>query len=428
MPCMLTLVLCALASCQGKTPAEVFKLDGQALATPTAVLSPLGWLEVVGRREGAGFVGLKLRFACLEWPTGSEQELSEGGVRAFFSTTPSQDGEALRGKLTVREFSPARVCFALRFEHGGGQHTAEVDLPATLYAPPLVPTVAGKFTPPDERPDIDDVVFCAFGNGGTGLPGQRQVAETVASLAPTGPLDFVVLLGNNFLPRGVSSERDPLFQTHFENVYDRTRLAVPFYVVQGPADHRGHFYAATNYSVMNPRWTSRATGFGVEFTCRGKTLELFGGDSILMAASIGDSRSRTSLRGLFDPMHASKADWKVVCAYDQLIPLGGQSDGPNMKVLESRARLNLETAKVDLLLSASGPGLRLVVPDAGIPQVLSGGGGGPEMAGAIEKVAGTKFAFEGGGFAWFRFDGTALHISFRDSTGKLLYAHKLTKP
>ena len=67
-------------------------------------------------------------------------------------------------------------------------------------------------------------------------------------------------------------------------------------------------------------------------------------------------------------------------------------------------------------------------PDAGIPQVLSGGGGGPEMAGAVEKVAGTKFAFEGGGFVWFRFDGTALHISFRDSTGKLLYAHKLTKP
>jgi hypothetical protein len=159
--------------------------------------------------------------------------------------------------------------------------------------------------------------------------------------------------------------------------------------------------------------------------CRGKTLGLFGGESVFLAGSVADSRTRTAMRALFDLMHASKTDWKIVFSYHQLLPLGGKREGADIARLEERSRYHLETAKVDLLVSAEGRGMRMVVPENGIPQVMAGGGGGPEMAAVVEEVPGTKFAYGGGGSVWLRFTGTALIVSFHDSTGALLYAHEL---
>jgi tartrate-resistant acid phosphatase type 5 len=425
---MLLFVLAALQS-------PHFTLDGVPTAAPSALLNPVGLLEVSGEVAGGERMVCKLRFLPLEWPAPGTHDPAGEQVRAFLvparrdPKAKSQDDPPLRGKLEVAAFDHQRVRFTLRYQQGEQERVADVDLPVTLHTPAATPRVTAEFKPPDDQPDRDDVVFCAFGNGGTGLPGQRLVAESIAKLAATGPLDFVLLLGNNIGSRGVTSAQDPLFKTCFEDVYDKQRMPVPFFVMQGPADYRGAFYAAAEYGTVNARWTSRPTGFGVDFTCRGKTLTIVGGDSPLLAGSIADSRTRTSLRGVFEALRASKADWKIVCAYDQLIGLGGSNEGPNLATLESRAKENLTRAGVDLLLSANALGMRLVVPEQGIPQVLSGGGGGPEMVGIEpEVVPGTRFCCAGGGFTWFRFDGTTLQISFRDALGKVLYVHELKKP
>ncbi|HLU40750.1 MAG TPA: hypothetical protein VK081_15300, partial [Planctomycetota bacterium] len=422
---MLALLLASAWFVQDPHPG--FRLDGVELHEPAAVVSALGWLEVTGRRGDEGHAGFKLRFPPLEWPSG-EQTLGAGEVRAWLGTRRGEEGDEVRGTLRVTTFTHEHVAFTVKGHTPTGEHHVEVDLRPTLYVPRLAPVVAAEPRPADDEPDREDVVFCAFGNAGTGLPGQRQVAEAIARLAPTGPLDFVVLLGNNFLPRGVESERDPLFESRFEDVYDRKRLNVPFYVVQGPADHHGKWTAAAAYGVTNQRWTCRPTGFGVEFTCRGKRLAVFGADSPLLTLSISDSRSRTTMRGLFDAVRQSTADWKVVCTYHQLVSLGGEHEGPDMQLLEQRSRAHLIDGKVDLLLCAEGRGLRFVVPEEGPAHVLSGGGGGPEMAGVVENVPGTRFAWGGGGFAWLRFDGSKLQVSLRDAEGRTLFVHDLTKP
>lgn len=426
---VLAVVMSALAVAQDPPPAAAFSVDGRELASPRAVVSPLGWLEVTGRSpegEAGGAVTLvKLRFPPLDWPAAGAQAVPAAGLQAHVGT-PASEGDSVAGKLDVKEIGPTRVHFTFDFARGGSDHTASVDLPAELYVPKLQPT-AQAFTPPRDEPQIEDVVLCVLGNGGTGLPGQRQVAASMAALAPTGPLDCVILLGNNFMPRGVASERDPLFQSRFEQVYDPRRLAVPFYVVQGPAEHLGDISAATKYGILNARWTAPAHGFDVVLPCHGKTVGLYGCDSEFQSGDIADIRVRSAIRMLVHYAMTSKADWKIVFTHHQLLSLGGQREGDKTKLLSQRLKKHLDDGKFDLLVCAEGGGMRFVQPENGIPQVMAGGGGGPEMAAVVEQVPGTEFAYGGGGTVWLRCSGSRLVISFRDADGKLLYARELTK-
>ncbi|MEZ5967231.1 MAG: hypothetical protein R3F56_25570 [Planctomycetota bacterium] len=425
---LLAALLSVLSPPQDPAPAARFALDGKDLTEAAAVVSPLGWLEVKGEPEAGETRLVKLRFPMLAWPTPGEHDVSGDAVSAYVGTV-GREGDAVSGKLEVGEIGPARVRFHLRFERDGAEHDADIDLPAALYVPKMQPKVT-DFTPPREEPDLEDVVVCVLGNGGTGLPGQKMVAESMAKLAPQGPLDAVILLGNNILPRGVRSERDPLFQERFEQVYDVRRLNVPFYVLQGPADHEGDVGAAEKYGFLNARWTSPAHGIKVELPCHGKTVGLYGCDSTFQAGEVADLRVRSALRMVAYYAMNSKADWKIMFSYHQPIWLGGKRDGDSAKLerLTDRVQKHLVDGKFDLLVSAEGRGLRFVQPKDGIPQVMAGGGGGPEMAAVVAQVPGTEFAYGGGGTVWLRFSGDKLTISFRDAAGELLYARELTKP
>lgn len=428
---LLAVVLSGLTVAQdtGAAPTDRFALDGKQLGTPRAVISPLGWLEVTGRAltdSAAATIMVKLRFPMLEWPAAGEQEVGDGDVRAYVGA-PHDEGEAVTGKLVVGEVGLGRVRFSLRYERDGVAHTIETNLPAELYVPKLEPTTTREFTPPQDDPQPGDIVFCVLGNGGTGLPGQHQVAASIAKLAPSGPLDFVVLLGNNFMPNGVTSERDPLFVSRFEEVYDRQQLAVPFYALPGPAEHRGSVSASRKYGVLNTRWTATEVGFRFEMPCHGKRVGVFGGDSVFIGGPIPDPRVRTEIRALFTLSRQSTADWKIICTYHQLVSLGGEREDPDIAVREARAKVNVTEAKADLLICAEGRGMRFVAPEDGIPQVMAGGGGGPEMGVVVEQVPGTEFAYGGGGSVWLRLTGTKLIVSFRDADGNLLYARELTK-
>ena len=59
---------------------------------------------------------------------------------------------------------------------------------------------APAFTMPSDRPDPDDLCFAAFGDQGTAGAGQRKVAAALERWAPLGPIDLVLLLGDNFYP------------------------------------------------------------------------------------------------------------------------------------------------------------------------------------------------------------------------------------
>jgi len=424
-------LLLLLAAAQDPPPAARFAVDGKALASPEATISPLGWLEVTGNEgeedgKAGGTVLLKLRFPPLAWPTAGERAVPSDAARVFVGT-PAREGDSVTGKLEVAEFGLSRVRLQLRHERDGAAHTVEVDLPPKLYVPKLEPT-ARPYTPPERPPELEDVVVCVLGNTGTGLPGQRQVADSMADLAGPERLDCVVLLGNAFMPDGVASERDPLFESRFERVYDQRRLGVPFFVVPGPAEHRGNVVALDKYGILHPRWTAPAAGFKVELPCRGKTLGLYGCDSVFLAGDVADSRVRSAIRMLVHYVMTSKADWKVVFTHHQLVTLSGDREDPQTELRTERTKTHVTNGGVDLLVSADGRGMRFVQPKDGIPQVMAGGGGGPEMGAVVEEVPGTEFSYGGGGTVWLHCSGDRLSVSFRDAGGKLLYVRDVSKP
>src|SRR3954469_24825110 len=74
--------------------------------------------------------------------------------------------------------------------------------------------------------------FLAIGDAGSGTVMQTTVADAMGKYAQktqaTSPLNFVLFLGDNFYPEGVTSVRDPQWNTKFESIYESKALPVPF--------------------------------------------------------------------------------------------------------------------------------------------------------------------------------------------------------
>ena len=99
-----------------------------------------------------------------------------------------------------------------------------------------------------------DVNLVAFGDWGADTPAQQAVATAVAAYVEHNhiKLDAVLLLGDNFyvnIPGGVN---DPQWKKLFEQMYDPTRLAVPFYACLGNHDYDDHREQGDAHSPPRP--------------------------------------------------------------------------------------------------------------------------------------------------------------------------------
>jgi len=84
----------------------------------------------------------------------------------------------------------------------------------------------------DER-----VSFIAVGDTGMGNADQAAVAGAMREKLVQSRSDFVVLLGDNFYPSGVTSILDTQWKTKFEDMYGN--WGVPVYAVLGNHDYGG---------------------------------------------------------------------------------------------------------------------------------------------------------------------------------------------
>src|ERR1044071_9930053 len=85
--------------------------------------------------------------------------------------------------------------------------------------------------------------FYAIGDPGSGTQMQKDVAEAMAAEAQQShvksPVDFVVVLGDNFYEAGGTNVKDAQWTQKFELMYDKARLPMPFIAVLGNHDWRG---------------------------------------------------------------------------------------------------------------------------------------------------------------------------------------------
>ena len=95
-----------------------------------------------------------------------------------------------------------------------------------------------------------DVEFVAYGDWGFDSPALFEVVRAVEEYSPERK--FVLLLGDNFYPKGVSSIRDPLFNIFTDIVARET--TIPYYPILGNHDVAGKPDVQIQYSGVDSRW------------------------------------------------------------------------------------------------------------------------------------------------------------------------------
>jgi len=125
---------------------------------------------------------------------------------------------------------------------------------------PRPPTPAPAPTPqPPPRRDLKFFVVGDWGgdnhHGHPTSPAQIDDAEEMASFAKDlGGVDFIVGVGDNFYPKGVTDVNDQRFKTTFEDVYYQQELQCPWYILAGNHDHIGNVTAQLEYHHRSERW------------------------------------------------------------------------------------------------------------------------------------------------------------------------------
>eukprot|EP01125_Pyxidicula_operculata_P022358 TRINITY_DN90_c0_g2_i1.p1 TRINITY_DN90_c0_g2~~TRINITY_DN90_c0_g2_i1.p1 ORF type:complete len:332 (+),score=77.01 TRINITY_DN90_c0_g2_i1:94-1089(+) len=117
-----------------------------------------------------------------------------------------------------------------------------------------------------------NISFLVLGDWGSATspiygPSQIQVANAMASIATnTNPL-FVVTVGDNFYPDGVSSVTDPQWAENL-NIYSGEALQVPWFPALGNHDYYGYIEPQLEYKT-DERWVPLGRNYTIQVNASG---------------------------------------------------------------------------------------------------------------------------------------------------------------
>jgi 3',5'-cyclic AMP phosphodiesterase CpdA len=281
-----------------------------------------------------------------------------------------------------------------------------------------------------------DLRFIALGDQGTGNADQKAVAVAMKERIASSGCDFIVLLGDNFYPSGVSSVSDPQWITAYEEIYGV--LGLPVYAVLGNHDYGGGGgtvdAAGANeiaYVGTSGTWHMPAAWY---------TFDL-GPARFIATDTNWITMHPTDLGQSADVAYwlASVSGWKIVFGHHPWVSNGahgnaGTYDGhtadsaPELNgsrlatffdtVIQEQADLYLCGHDHDLEVFASPGGKTLHV-------VSGGGGAGLYTLGSANTALFEKASL---GFAYVIIDGSSLRLQLFDSAGALLFETSRSKP
>ncbi len=272
---------------------------------------------------------------------------------------------------------------------------------------------------PDVQAGVTYERFLAIGDMGTGGCGQHAVADSLAAKAQRDGLDFILTVGDNFYPFGVSSLEDPQWRAKFEEVYSAPALQVPIYASLGNHDYASNPDAQVAYSSRSSRWIMPARYYTFHRTLAdGTDVQFFAVDTtpIQMNAPVVSAQ----LSWLDQELSRSEARWKIVFGHHPVFSHG--LHGPTPALVE-KLRPLLETNRVDLYIAGHDHTLEMLKPVNGVHYCISGGGAGTDNAYPVAWTEESLYAATRGGFAFFRISKSELVIEFVrvDSTTQFAY-------
>jgi len=248
--------------------------------------------------------------------------------------------------------------------------------------PPECRPAAGSagFTAPAVAPDTPVLRFYALGDTGTGDAGQAAVARAMSRFQSGFTAGFVLLLGDNFYPRGVRSTDDRQWRDRFEELYDSTELNLPFYAVLGNHDYRRNEKAQVEYTFEHPesRWKMPARYYSfIRELPDGTRIELFGIDTNTIETD------DPQLNWLSDALSLSAADWKIVFGHHVLYSNGHY--GSDQKLIARLLEVFVRGG-VALYLAGHEHDLQILNPVSGVSYMVSGAGSRTRKTGCSDNT------------------------------------------
>lgn len=272
--------------------------------------------------------------------------------------------------------------------------------------------------------------FAALGDTGMGNADQARVARGLAKVCAERGCDFVLLLGDNIYPTGVSSPEDAQFETKFEQPY--APIEAPFYVALGNHDYgangggtefdKGAHEVA--YSSRSTRWRMPAP----HYRFRRGDVELFALDTNLMLFF----RDEAQRRDVAEWLEASPARWKLAFGHHPYRSNGphgnaGSYDGvPGLGLGVKRFMDEVVCGQVDFYLSGHDHSLQHLLEPCGSTELVVSGGGGAGIT-ALSSTNAVHFARSSHGLTYFNIEGENLELSFHDADGNQLFSTSRTK-
>lgn len=265
-----------------------------------------------------------------------------------------------------------------------------------------------------------ELSFAVVGDWGKGNSEQKEVAGALGKAAEAIGARFIVSAGDNFYPRGVSSQSDPKWKTLFEDIYTAPSLNVPWRVVLGNHDHRGSVAAQIAYTNSSPRWRFPAPFYRrTEQIDRETTADFF----FLDTTPLHDASRRLWTLWPFEneqyawleqELTASTATWKIVIGHHPVFS-GGRHG--NTSVLIERLKPLFDKHGVDAYISGHDHALEHIVIN-GVNYLTVGASAEVIKPRSIE---GTRIALGNIGFMTVRLTHETMSIEFVDQTGAALY-------
>lgn len=281
--------------------------------------------------------------------------------------------------------------------------------------------------------------FITFGDWGRdGKYGQQETANAVGTYATNNNTKFVLVLGDNFYPRGVKSTSDDHWKTSFEDVYTAPSLQIPWYVTIGNHDYGGNVQAQIDYSSLSTRWKLPSRYYSFTQKIDKGTDALFviidsnpfiksyldiGKNGELDSNSVIELKAQDTeaqLRWMDSVLSTSNAKWKIVAAHHPAY--SGGDHGNNQEIIDLVDPILVKN-KVNLYLAGHDHDMQhLKAGNSEVNYFVSGAASKLRTTGYAEN---TLFALCQNGFLSITISSESIMCSFVGIDGSILYVYEV---
>ncbi len=295
---------------------------------------------------------------------------------------------------------------------------------------------AGKLDIP-----ADALNFIAFGDWGRfGDDHQKEVSAQMAKTAKANNVEFFIVTGDNFYPKGVSSIHDPHWKYSLEDIYTNFALQREWYVVLGNHDYMGDPDAQVTYSDISRRWVMPSRYYSKEFKLRdgsGKSIKFAMIDTnplipefysnLEYGPNVSGQDTTAQKAWLVNELSSiqDKVEWKIVVGHHPMFTGSkNRREGYDTRSIRNSLDAILVENEVDVYLAGHDHSLQHLIPHQGVHHFISGAASEKTPAGRISI---SEFAASAYGFMLFSVNQKKMAVHIIDENGQVLYKTELTK-